>query len=111
MTEEQLIKTNDYLLMFASITLLAGLSMMVFDREEKVIYQQTEVIESEPEPIAPREQKETKQPHPVIAQEKELRNVWQSVDITFTTIETEYLGIEHGQVVISVLVGEHMADS
>ena len=93
MTEEQLIKTNDYLLMFASITLLAGLSMMVFDREEKVIYQQTEVIESEPEPRAPREQKETKQPHPVIAQEKELRNIWQSVDITFTTIETEYLGI------------------
>ena len=65
---------------------------MVFDREEKVIYQQTEVIESEPEPRAPREQKETKQPHPVIAQEKELRNVWQSVDITFRQLKNADVG-------------------
>lgn len=91
MTDEQIIKTNDLLIVVATMALLSGLSLMCI-REEQIVYQ-TEYPSIEVEESSEVEEKKLREINPHLLEEKQLRNIWQDVDITFLTIETEYLGV------------------
>jgi len=91
MTDEQFIKTNDLLIVVATMALLSGLSLMCI-REEQIVYQ-TEYPSIEVEESSEVEEKKLREINPHLLEEKQLRNIWQDVDITFLTIETEYLGV------------------
>ena len=91
MTEQQLIKTVDSLLCVAIISMTAATTHLPFFKE----------AEPEPEPVKEPEPVEfvlipqvyeKRQPNRAVLQEMELRNLWDSLDITYTTIETEYIG-------------------
>lgn len=90
MTEEQLIKRVDSLLCVAIISIaVAGTHLPYFKEPEQ--------IEEEKEPVTPEivlipQVYEKRQPNKAVLKEMELRNLWQSVDVTYTTLETEYLG-------------------
>ena len=90
MTDEQIIKTNDLLIVVATMALLSGLSLMCLRSEEEaveIVPPETEVeVKKEKEIVTHRE------PVPALVEEMELRNTWQSIDIYYTTIEYDYLG-------------------
>ena len=89
MTDEQIIKTNDLLIVVATMALLSGLSLMCIRSEEavEIVPPETEVeVKKEKEIVTHRE------PVPALVEEMELRNTWQSIDIYYTTIEYDYLG-------------------
>lgn len=90
MTDEQIIKTNDLLIVVATMALLSGLSLMCLRSEEEaveIVPPETEVeVKKEKEIVTHRE------PVPALIEEMELRNTWQSIDIYYTTIEYDYLG-------------------
>ena len=88
MTEKQLIKTINSLLIFASFCTLYG--VMDFVRKphtaEIRAHEGKNVIEA-PEVIP-----EGKQAHAVLTAEAELRNEWQNVKVTYKTLELDYIG-------------------
>lgn len=90
MTDEQIIKTNDLLIVVATMALLSGLSLMCIRSEEEaveIVPPETEVeVKKEKEIVTHRE------PIPALVEEMKLRNTWQSIDIYYTTIEYDYLG-------------------
>ena len=90
MTDEQIIKTNDLLIVVATMALLSGLSLMCLRSEEEaveIVPPETEVeVKKEKEKVTHRE------PIPALVEEMELRNTWQDLDVACVTVETEYLG-------------------
>ena len=90
MTDEKVIKTGNQLLLVATMALLSGLSLMCLRSEEEaveIVPPETEVeVKKEKEIVTHRE------PIPALVEEMELRNIWQSIDIWYTTIEYDYLG-------------------
>lgn len=90
---QKLIKTVNFLFLIASHSLAIGLTMFIPSepKEETVEIKETEEFiepETETEIKSPK-----RQPNKALLGELELRNIWQSVDISYITIETEYLGI------------------
>lgn len=87
-TEAQLIRTVNTLLLVATFFLLYGLMYYVMDEHRLFSKERTDVkVAIPPEPKEPK-----KEPNPVIVAEMELRNEWQSVDITYTYVDYDYLG-------------------
>ena len=94
MTEEKLIKTINTLLLLASMFFFYGVSYKlaeIHDRpteKAKPKYIKTESVFEIPEP----DNHWRAVYSPALEEEMNLRNIWQSLDITYKTIETEYLG-------------------
>ena len=92
---QKLIKTVNALFLIASHSLAIGLTMFIPSEpeEETVEIKETEEF-IEPETETETEIKSPKrQPNEALLGELELRNIWQSLDISYITIETEYLGV------------------
>lgn len=89
MTEEQMIKTINVLLLTASAFLFYGLMYYVTDQLPDMAYQKDRQ-EAKREVVIPEVPK--REPNPVIVAESELRNSWNNVVVTYTSIEYDYLG-------------------
>ena len=94
MTEEKLIKTINTLLLLASMFFFYGVSYKLAEindrpkEKNKPKYTKTECVFEIPEPDT-----YWRTVHNLaLDEEMNLRNIWQAVEITYTTIETEYLG-------------------
>lgn len=87
MNESKLIETVDALLLFASVSLIYGILYIEPHRAYHKEYPDAkyELIPFEEEPSGAIY-------NPYIAEELKLRNEWQDISITYTTIETEYAG-------------------
>lgn len=92
MTDEQIIKTGNQLMLFATMALLSGIALVCIrpKEEEKVMPQKLSYMIAKEEWTAP--QREVREAHPALVQEMELRNEWNSLNIHYTTIETSYIG-------------------
>lgn len=92
MTDEQIIKTGNQLMLFATMALLSGIALVCVrpKEEEKVMPQKLSYMIAKEEWTAP--QREVREAHPALVQEMELRNEWNSLNIHYTTVETSYIG-------------------
>ena len=93
MTDEQIIKAGDLLMTIAAMAILTGIALvLVREKGQEDIPQRLSVMVKKAEWQSPQKE-EKRTAHPVLDQEKELRNIWQSVDVDYITVETEYIGI------------------
>jgi 3D (Asp-Asp-Asp) domain-containing protein len=93
MTDEQIIKAGDLLMTIATMATLTGIALvLVREKGYQNIPQRLEVMMEKVEWKVPPEE-EARKAHPVLVEEMELRNIWQSVDVDYITVETEYIGI------------------
>ena len=92
MTDEQIIKTGNQLMLFATMALLSGIALVCVrpKEEEQVMPQKLSYMIAKEEWTAP--QREVREAHPALVQEMELRNEWNSLNIHYTTVETSYIG-------------------
>ena len=88
MTEKQLIKTINTLLIFGGFCLGYGVLEFVNKPHAAELKARAgrEIIE------APEEIPEGKAAHPVLTAEAELRNEWQSIEVNYTTLKLDYIG-------------------
>lgn len=92
----KLVQTVNSLLLTASFSLTIGLTLFI-PFEKDIEPKQTNSAENDmknAESVEDTEEKTPKrQPNEALLGELELRNIWQSLDISYITIETEYLGV------------------
>ena len=86
------IKSINNLLLVASFSLTIGITLMIPKPEPESEEKPTETTATEQTEKVLEIKRPKRTPNPYILKETELRNSWQSVEITYQTIETEYLG-------------------
>lgn len=88
MTEKQLIKTVNTLLIIGMFCLGYGLIEFIIKPHTAEIRQR----QAKHSRALPEDLPEGRTANPILTSEAELRNYWQSVSITYTTTELDYLG-------------------
>ena len=80
------------LLLFASFALVFGIVLMIPEERPEQEEEPKETTESSEIQEVEGRKRKSREINPYISEEMEARNIWQSVEVTYLTIETEYLG-------------------